>query len=428
MNNSSHILITNCHFDTISGASFIWALNVNDFTLTNSLLENTAYDMVTLLSNCKNFFIQNNHFKNTHTGSTGNSYFISTGVLNFETDTGYADNIHILDNTFENQDTWEAVESHGCKNFYVENNKFIDCYIPIVIADDKRVVNRVYDMENIFVNNNIIEVSGTIDNFKDYAIVIRGNDETFKQCKHGSIIGNKIISKNYNGIAGITCRYAEGFEISNNYIYGVHFYAFYLVQLLNSSVINNTMKNCVSVSSTNKRTTDITITNCYLLTLKNNNSQSFDLPYYPVNISAKSYIHFDNTNILFGTTSSTKGEIYHNLSLNSIFKLGDLDYNPDTNYPYRRATNLLPQSNAVSNVCTFKTTTNSDIVETSVNALTVIGLTENVEIEGAGVNGDNIQAQIIEFIDGSHVRLSKEMYRTLVATPVNTLNRTFQNL
>lgn len=423
LNNCSNIIIDECIFDTISGAAFIWCLNSEYLYLKNSILKNSAYGMLTLISNCKNFYVENNIFENAYTGSTGNTYFISTGVQNYETDSGYTDGLYISNNIFKNNIGWEAVDSHGGKNITIENNKFYECYQPITLFDDNRPT-RVFNMENINIINNYIEVNEGIDNYKGYAILCHGNSTTNKQVKQLNIENNTIISTIGNGCAGISIRYVNGSNVKNNFIQGVHYYALNCVQIINGSLENNTMYNCVSIN-TDIRTTDISILNCYNFNIQNNKSTSNDLPYYALNISGKSGLCIGN-NDLQGITSSSNGELYHGIGFDIVKKMGDTELNQ--NYPYRRATNYLPQSRSSSNVCTFKTTTNSNIVETSVNILTVIGINENVEIVGAGVNGDNIQAQVVDFIDKSHVKLSKAMYQTLNAAQVNTLDCTFTSL
>ena len=421
LENTKNIIIEKCHFDTISGACFINCLNVENFKLFNSILENSAYSMLSKLSFCKNFYIDKNIFQNAFTGSTGNSYMISAGVLNYETDNGYSDNIHITNNIFRNHKKWETIDSHGGTNYYIENNKFYECYQPIAIFDDVRA-NRTFNMENINVIDNFIEVNGTLEDFIQYAITIHGNSDTMKPITHGKVVGNTILSKNGNAIGGITVRYANNFEISNNYGYGLHFYCLVCYNFINGYILNNTFEN--SLNDTSQRTCDFLFNGVHNTEVVNNTTHSIQKPLRAIQLSTPCYIkNYDKNN--FEWLADIQFRIYPFENARRYGVLGSEQINQNSNYPWKHASNRYLQSVAKENVCTFKTTEGSYIVESSINFLSVIAIGENIEIVGAGINGENIQAQVVEYIDGTHLKLSKQMYQTLNNAQVNTLDATW---
>ena len=421
-NLSNNIEIKNCKFDIVSGCAFIYSISTEYVTIENCKFSNSEYAMILKISNCKHWYIDKNTFEDLYTGSTGNSYAIASGVLDFDTDTGFTEDIHITNNVFKNHIGWETIDSHGGRDYYVENNQFYECYQAIAIFDDQRP-NRVFDMRNINIINNYIEVNGTLDDWKSNCITVRGNVTTGKMCKSVQVIGNKIISKNFNATSGLNLRHIDGLTCNNNYLYGNRFPVIRMVSVINGEINNNLFENTPNTSAS-ARTRDFQFTNVYNITMQNNTAISPTPPNYALDIENNGYIKKYNENNFQFNTSLVRGFA----GVYKYGKLGDLRINQTTNYINARASNKELQSTAASNVCTFKTTAGSNIVETSVDALSVISIGENITVVGAGANGTDIQAIFIEYIDNTHIKLDKQMYTTLDAAQVNTLDATWINL
>lgn len=421
-NLAKDIKIRNCNFNIVSGCSFIYAISTEDVIIENCSFKNSEYAMILQISSCKHWYINRNTFEDLYTGSTDNSYAIASGVLDFDTDSGFTEDIHITNNVFKNHLGWETIDSHGGRDYYIENNEFYECYQPIAIFDDQRV-NRVFDMRNINIINNYMEVEGTLEDWKSYSISIRGNSTTGKLCKSVRIINNKIISKNYNGISGPNLRYIDDLIVENNYTYGIRNPILTAVNVINGSINSNTFENTPYTTDAS-RTRDFNFTNVYNISMENNSNISIWQPNYVIDILAQSYIKNYEKNDWYYKTNviNNVGRLY------KYGKLGDLRINQATLYPNARATNKELQSTATENVCTFKTTAGSNIVETSVDALTVLSIGENVTVVGAGANGTDIEAVFIEYIDNSHIKLDKQMFTSLDTAQVNTLDAVWINL
>lgn len=426
LEDASNIKILNCKFNIISGCAFIYGIDTEYMTIENCKFSNSAYSMIAKISNCKHWYINRNSFENLYTGSTGNSYAISSGVLDYISDSGFAEDIHITNNVFRNHKKWETIDSHGGRDYYIENNQFYECYQAIAIFDDERP-NRRFDMRNINITGNYIEVTGTQEDYIAQAISVRGNDTTYKQVRGGKISNNRIVSTNRNGTAGIYLRYADAFEISNNYLYGVHWYPISIIQVLNTKISNNTLQNCASLpTQANGRTCDFLFEFAYNIIFENNRAHSDQLPYYAVQMQNFCTLFANEFNNMI---QGSQAQPYHNKSSYSdrFGKVGMYKY--QNGYAYSRCTNNLLQSANVQNVFTINTTEDSDIVETSVNALTKIAIGENIKIVGGGVEvGEDLEAMFVEFIDGTHIRLSKKMNHTATNVQVDTLASTWQAL
>ena len=422
MNLSNNIKIQNCNFNIISGVAFIYALDTEYVYIEKCHFNHSAYAMIEKISNCKHWYINENLFENLYTGSTDNSYAIASGVLDYESDSGFTEDIHITNNVFKNHIGWETIDSHGGRDYYIENNQFYECYQPIAIFDDQRVA-RTFDMRNINVIGNYIECNGTIDNWKSNCISVRGNSLTGKLCKAVTIKNNKVISKNLNAISGFNCRYIDGFILEGNYTYGIHNPILTLVNIINGNIDNNTFENTPFTNNVS-RTRDFQITNIYNVSMQGNTNISLWQPNYVLDIQGQSYIKNYEKNDWHYVTN-----IVNSIArLYKYGKLGDLRINQATMYRNARATNKNLQSSAATNVCTFKTTSGSNVVETSVDALSVLSIGENVTLVGAGPNNEDIQAVFTEYIDNTHIKLDINMYQTANAIQVNTLDATWINL
>lgn len=426
LEDATNIKILNCKFNIISGCSFIYGIDTEYMTIEDCSFKNSAYAMILKVSNCKHWYINRNSFEDLYTGSTGNSYAIASGVLDFISDSGFAEDIHITNNVFKNHKHWETIDSHGGCDYYIENNQFYECYQAIAIFDDERPARR-FDMRNINITGNYIEVTGTLDDFIAQAITVRGNNTTYKQVVGGKISNNRIVSTNKNATAGIYLRYASDFEISNNYLYGLHYYPMSIIQVLNTTISSNTLDQCASLpTSANGRTADFLFEFAYNIAFENNRAFSDDLPYYAVQLQNYCLIFANELNNML---QGRQDGLYHNKSSYSdrFGKIGLYKYT--YGYPYTRATNVPLQSTATANVLTINTTEDSDIVETSVNALTKLAIGENIKIVGGGVEvGEDLEAMFVEFIDGTHIRLSKPMNHTASNVQVDTLAAVWQAL
>lgn len=429
LSSCDHIIIDNCNFIKATGCSFVYTLNCEYVTVINSHFANSLRGQLTLMSQCEHFTIDNNIFENAITlESLGNSYMISTHVLDYETDLSYVNDIIITNNRFLNHPGWEAVESHGGKNIIVSHNYFFNCLTPVNIFDDGRLA-RIVDMENIIVNDNIILSDKTVDDFRTQAISVRGNNTNGKMCKGGSVSNNKIISKNKGAFSGITVRYADGFIINDNYLYGVANLAIDLHYVTNSNVLNNICKEGVNIPSQGQRIADFNFISSHNIDFRNNSNPSTNQPLNAVILQGGAdYIKHYNENELFFTDENVSNMIRNYPYARKYGRLGTYQINQNANYLWQRATNKYLQSVEASNVIQFTTTANSNIVETSENVLTKLAIGENVEIEGAGDNGANIEAEVIEVIDNEHCKLSKIMLTSVNNAKVNTLPCTWINL
>ena len=428
LSSCDHIIIDNCNFIKATGCSFVYALNCEYVTVINSHFANSLRGQLTLMSQCEHFTIDNNIFENAITLEyLGASYMISTHVLDYETDLSYVNDIIITNNRFLNHPGWEAVESHGGKNIIVSHNYFFNCLTPVSIFDDGRLA-RIVDMENIIVNDNIILSDKTVDDYRSQAITVRGNNTNGKMCKGGSVSNNKIISKNKGAFSGITVRYADGFIINDNYLYGVANYAIDLQYVTNSNVLNNICKEGVNLPSQEQRIADFSFFASHNIDFRNNSNPSTNQPLNAVYLQGGAdYIKHYNENELFFTDENVSNMIRNWNYARKYGRLGTYQINQNANNLWQRATNRYLQSVEASNVITFKTTLGSNIVETPSNVLEKIAIGENVEIVGAGLNGDNIQAELIDVLDNNHCVLSKQMYQSVNNAQVNTLPCTWIN-
>lgn len=412
--------IRNCEFNICSGANFVHLLDVTNALLENNVFNNSAYGQLMLYSNCKNILINKNNFKNTYTGSTGNSYMISTSVVDFDTDTGYTDGLTITNNVFENAVGWEAVDSHAGTNIKVSNNKFIECYIPINIFVDNRRVND-FDCENIYVTENYIKSTNLSESaFKGYAISVSGNSTTLKLIRNGKINNNTIILN--SGVGSINVRQVDNFEICSNYVSKAYAQNLTLYNVINSIVENNIFKDCQT-----SRVRDILCSAVHNTVIRHNSTPSNVIPQNAITLLTPCYLKDYWLNDFYWSLAFQY--MIGNVGYAQIYGVkGRYQINKDSNVPYKYATNEKLQSQAVSNFATCKTTTNSDIIEPSLNILDHVSVGENITIAGAGVNGDDIDVQILDFIDKDHVKVSQALYQTLTSANMSSKDATWQDM
>ena len=232
------ITIEKCEFVDIQGVSGFKIEDCMNVYVQDTLFQNMGYSGMAVYCDNKNVFVDNCVFDtNTVTEFEGTAvYLLLSGhdEQNDPDDVDYVENYWITNNVFKNNPLWEGIDIHGGKNVHILNNVIENCQTGIMAQLGARdyVTNQI--MENIFIEGNIIDVTGNASlsegiEYEARGIITGGDAVNLTVFPHGAknivVSGNTIIgggdtelgdNDNVVSYGAITMRYCDGGVVSDN--------------------------------------------------------------------------------------------------------------------------------------------------------------------------------------------------------------------
>lgn len=296
IDNCTDIIIDNCKIDNIFGHWGVKVRNTTDIKVEHTSFSNITYNMLFFEEGCRNILVNNSSFINvTSLYEADRKYMISTGVSNYTDPFPLrVDNFKVINCYFENNSFWEAIDSHGGTNIFIENNIIKDCAIGIAVNADNRPALSI-PTDNVIIQNNYIKGWTNRENY----FGINATSGVYDYFGTNYYIANNIII-DYN--------------TDNNNISG----AIRLVGLRNATVINNTVRATSNV--VNRIYNGIYLVTCLDSVISENNvsnciygirSERGD---YNIKITSNVFKDLDRANIVINNTYSGLLDISENIT------------------------------------------------------------------------------------------------------------------
>lgn len=311
IDNCTDIIIDNCKIDNIFGHWGVKVRNTTDIKVEHTSFSNITYNMLFFEEGCRNILVNNSSFINvTSLYEADRKYMISTGVTNYTDPFPLrVDNFKVINCYFENNSFWEAIDSHGGTNIFIENNIIKDCAIGIAVNADSRPALSI-PMDNVVIQNNYIKGWENKQNF----FGINATSGVYDYFGTNYYISNNIVI-DYN--------------TDNNTISG----AIRLVGLRNAVVINNTVKGTSNMA--NRIYNGIYSTTCLDSNISENNISNCiygircERGNYNIKIAFNTFKDLDRANIVINNTYSGLLDISGNITTPT--NTGDAIFTNSTN-------------------------------------------------------------------------------------------------
>lgn len=422
--NVNNILIDNVNVPIIysQGINFKKCGNIK---ITNSNFSNAGHSMVVFLTETHDILIDNCVF-DTITGTGNNDYLLATGSKDYETIVNYlVKNMTVQNSKFMNNPNWEGLESHGCSGFYAYNNYIYNCYDGIHVYFDDRTPTVDHERKDVIIKNNTI--INPNKNMK-YGIIVGGTANYFL---NNIIIDNNIISGvgSASGNNGIYVLYANYFDITNNNISN------FGIQGINTAYcnigkINNNFLHTVTTIGAG----GINIAkNSWAIEIDDNIVNGNGLIARAITGSAYKGFAMLGNNICLGYTDfkyyfgSPNKTLIGSTNINNTRRIGckGIYSRNDDGLIYMHCTDDVIRS--ISEITNAKATatTNTNIVNTTGDAIDNFCIGQEIVISGAGQNGEDLTTIVTDFIGINQIKISTPILTSVSNANISTTASTW---
>ncbi|MDW7731752.1 MAG: right-handed parallel beta-helix repeat-containing protein [Methanolobus sp.] len=288
--NSNNCLIEGNTFTGFSDYGvYLSTRSASDHNQKISIKDNQFLDFgycgVMIGKQANSIFVEDNIFKNINTLKLNtNSY--GTAVAKGNNAYKYSEYIYIRNNTIENNPVWEGIDSHGANYLFIENNKIIDCRIPISISHITEDNIYAESLHDVMITGNYID--GNLDAAKqDSGIyVIGGRGGASAPYVNVTLKDNTITEVNnwlYGDDGAIVLQNVDKALVYNNNISKVGGTGINLENANNVLVQKNDIKDLITISKSRSAISVSHVTKDYYIDIEDN----------AVDLSAECLIHFD---------------------------------------------------------------------------------------------------------------------------------------
>jgi hypothetical protein len=398
-----NLTIKNCYFENAFSRG-IEIFKTKNFYYKNNNFKNATFDMLLLLPEVENAFIDNSIF-DTITSTYMNTYLFATGRNDTETYDFSCRNLHVTNSKFLNNPNWEGIDSHGGVNIYIENNYVSNCKIGIIVnhGGTAPVTTDTIKHGNIYVKGNVIENSPVSQTF---GIDIGVSGDSGFLCKNVFVENNCI--DGYGSGSTVGALHLIGIKhlnVLNNSITNSSGSAMALTNILYADINGNKCINIFSDYGIHY------IAGCWFINFKNNivkNTSFTNTILWGIRSQLLNISQFENNDIVATNLYSSNGTIMNgtvNSTTNQIGKIGNYAknvYGLITHY----ATNAVirPAKTETLTSVSLSGNADSDII-TGTNSLYYLTEGEEVILQGAGTAGVDLLTEIVEFINKDTFRV-----------------------
>ncbi|WP_406657746.1 right-handed parallel beta-helix repeat-containing protein [Methanolobus sp. ZRKC2] len=256
-----------------------------EITVRDNQFLDFGYCGVMIGKQASSIFVEDNIFKNINTLKLNtNSY--GTAVAKGNNAYKYSEYIYIRNNTVENNPMWEGIDSHGSNHLYIENNRIIDCRIPISVSHITEDNIYAESLHDVSITGNYID--GNLDAAKqDSGIYVIGGRNGASTPYINITLKDNTITEVNNWLFGddgaIVLQNVDEVLVYNNTISKVGGTGINLENANNVLVQKNDIKDLVTISEPRSAISVSHVTKDYAIEIEDN----------AVDLSAECVIHFD---------------------------------------------------------------------------------------------------------------------------------------
>ncbi len=432
--------IRNCKFTEVQGAFCVVLKYSKNIKIKDNEFYRWTYSAISILIECENIEIENNKLDTATSLTQANVYAIATGYEQLEEGDFFVKNLWIRNNKIYNNPRWEAIDTHGGENIWIENNYAENCKMGIMCGIVTGIVgNPVLKNVNI-IGNTLIQGTGE-DGM--CGIIVQGSDDGVIRAEGINIHRNKITGFGGTGDSNhgtIQLSIVNRFSVQNNEIkeyaqFGVNLYYW----VMNGTIKNNKFGNARGgyvPSYISAICIGRSFGGGYNVTIENNVSEIDDLAKAPGQL-IYAFVPFISTQIRGNSANHVLTALYQNYgylpvekssqpTTNLTQKYGDVILT-DTGKPgwYVSAPQIGYGSLYTDVIVTVDITSGSNVATINTNqAGDYRCLPEgmNITIAGAGAGGADLNARIIKN------EKTTIMLDTNAETTVTNANLTYQTL
>jgi parallel beta-helix repeat protein len=239
-----NITIKNCFLTEMQGVTVIKPIRSTNIKILDNVFYRATYANISIGFDCENVWVERNYldFDNYISTLYGNTYLISTGGNSTDGGLVYPKNVWIRGNVCINNPKWEGIDSHGCRNLWIEDNYIYNCRVGITAGCQGPLVLGTpvdYTAGNYYIRRNVIIQHDTPSVMNGYGIVTTGDSD--------NVLNNVHIKDNYiygysidSGaivVYDIKDVYIENNIIDNYKNIGIHLYH----TIIGCTVLGNTI-------------------------------------------------------------------------------------------------------------------------------------------------------------------------------------------
>ncbi|KXS40685.1 MAG: hypothetical protein AWU59_2438 [Methanolobus sp. T82-4] len=256
-----------------------------EISIRNNQFLDYGYCGVMVGKQASSIYIEDNLFRDINTLKLNtNSY--GTAVAKGSNEYRYSEYIYIRNNIIENNPMWEGIDSHGSNHLYIENNRIIDCRIPISVSHITE--DNIYpeSLHDVSITGNYID--GNLDAAKqDSGIYVIGGRNGGETPYINVTLKDNVIKEVNNWLYGddgaIVLQNVDKALIYNNSISDVGGTGINLENANNVLVQKNQIKDLVTISEPRSAISVSHVTKDYEIDIEDNF----------VDLSADCKIHFE---------------------------------------------------------------------------------------------------------------------------------------
>lgn len=428
--------LKNCKITEIEGTFGVVTKRTKNITVQHCHFYRWTYSAMTCLIECENIKVLDNIFDTALAQNTPQNYTFATGADVLNEGDFYIKNLHIERNKFLNNQRWEGIDCHGGENVWIKDNYIENVRMGIMCSIASGYVANP-KLKNFWIEDNVIIQGDGLDNH--WGIIVGGEDDGTVSAENIIVRGNKVNGfgtlqsssigsvGGHNWLNGII----ENNQIENFSQYGV------CMQFnnLNVDIINNSIKNMrgsytlsisgfiafrnqgnynVNVKGNKAKTEKGSVVPAYFVY---NNNQFMSAQICKNLINGVSTSKYYNNNWL-----SVESDVEPTLWI--IQKFGDKITNTAGVATHTVSTPIFGFGSLNANIM------DTCDMTSGLNELTLLGATNwqriptgmNITIVGAGFEGANLKAMVIEK-KGKTLTLDKSAETTVAGADI-----TFQAL
>lgn len=413
--NVENLSITNCSFENAYSRG-IEIFKTKNFNYTNNIFKNACYEMLLLLPEVENAYIDKCVF-DTITSTYMNTYLFATGRVDTNIYEFACKNIHVTNSKFLNNPIWEGIDTHACNGFYCENNYISNCKVGVMAQYELTApnTNNTLKHSDIYIYNNVIENPSSNQTFG----IVAGSSQNLEYLAENVNIENNSINGFGSGetIGGISSSNTKFLNINNNNIKDSKGSAITLTNIITANVKGN---KCINISVAYGVHY---IAGCWFINFRDNvikNTTFTNTMNFGVRSAFKNISQFENNEIVATNSYQSVGTIMNGLySANGtqIGKKGNFIKDEYGFIKYYCTDSVIRQGKAETITNLALSGTSDTNVVTGTNALYYLTEGEEITITGAGTGGEDLTTTITEFITKNTFKI-----KDLIVTSFSEIN------
>jgi parallel beta-helix repeat protein len=241
-------------------------------TIKNNNFLDYGYCGVMIGKQSNYIYVEGNTFKNINVRKLNSNAYgvaISKGSVAYK----YSEHIYIRNNTIENNPVWEGIDSHGANHVYIQDNKVINCKIPIIVAQINSEGTYPEPVHHVTITGNYVKGNLKAADKQHSGIHVLGARNNVQPYQN-VIVSDNIISDVNSWLVsddgGIVLRDVKGGTVESNLISNVGGTGIYLLNADDLVIQNNNIKSMFRISGPTKGLKLMPVNRNSAVTVRNN--------------------------------------------------------------------------------------------------------------------------------------------------------------